>query len=320
VVPQPTTSTVIVEATGSVSVRNRVQLVPEVSGRIIAVSPALRAGGEFAAGEQLLAVDPAEFQLVLDQANADLAVARSRLQLAEAEADAARANYALLRPGKPVPPLVAKVPQINQGRAEVAAAEARVAVAALELSRTIFSLPFDGRISSSTAEVGQVLKDGQPFGEAFSMSALQIDVPVTQDDLARLAPAIGRSAIVSANGVERTAIVERVSAELDERTRFAKVFLTFEGSADLAPGTFVEVSLTGPELTNTFVLPGSAEQMNGRFWVADEGQLRRVSPQILARTPEGLLVDAFDAGDGVVVGAVPGGREGLAVRTARPDA
>ena len=78
--------------------------------------------------------------------------------------------------------------------------------------------------------------------------------------------------------------------------------------------------MTGPELTNTFVLPGSAEQMNGRFWVADEGQLRRVSPQILARTPEGLLVDAFDAGDGVVVGAVPGGREGLAVRTAGPDA
>jgi len=320
VVPELRSAPVIVEATGSVTVRNRVQLVPEISGRVVAVSTALRAGGAFTAGAELLRIDASEFQLAVDQARADLAVARSQLRLAQAEAEAARSNYALLRPGQPVPPLAAKVPQIEQRTAEVAAAEARLAMAELELSRTVFSLPFDGRITSSTAEVGQVLKDGQSFGEAFSVAALEVAVPVTQEDLDRLAPAIGRTAIVNADGVERTAVVERVSAELDQRTRFAKLFLTFAQAAELAPGTFVHVTLQGPERANTFVLPAAAEQMNGKFWVADEGQLRRVSPQVIARTDQGVLVEAFDTGDGVVVGAVPGARDGLAVRTVTPDA
>ena len=304
-----------VRATGSVTVRNRVQLVPEVDGRVVAVSAALRAGGSFAAGEELLRVEDSDFRLALKQAQADLSIATSKLRLKTAEGDAARANYALINPGKAVPPLVAKTPQIDQARAEVAAAEARVAMAELELSRTRFSLPFAGRITSTTAEVGQVLSANQSFGQAFALDALEITVPMAQDELAQLSEPIGRTATVTAGDVNVEAIVERVSAELDERTRFAKVFLTFTADTSLAPGTFVDVLLRGPELPSTFMLPASAEQTGGRLWVVDAGHLREVSPQIIDRTEQGLLVTAFDAADGVVLGPVPSAREGLAVRT-----
>ena len=318
--PEPTTAQVSVEATGSVAVRNRVGLVPEVSGRVVSVSPALRAGGSFAAGDELLRIDPSEFQLALDQAKADLSVARSKLRLQQAESEAARINYGLVHPDKPVPALVAKIPQVEQRQAEVAAAEARVAIATLQLERTRFSLPFAGKITTTTAEVGQVLNDGQPFGQAFALEALEVAVPIAQDDLARLTPVVGRSAVVSAGDVEVTATVERVSAELDERTRFAKVFLSFDAAAELPPGTFVSVTLQGPAQADTFVLPEAAEQMNGSFWVADEGELRDVKPRLIGRSQQGLIVEAFDAGDGVVLGAVPGARDGLAVRTAAPGA
>jgi RND family efflux transporter MFP subunit len=315
-VPQLTTSKVTVNGTGSVVVRNRVGLVPEVSGRVVSLSPALRAGGSFAAGEELLRVDSSELRLALDQAAAQVAVARSKLRLQEAEAEAARINYGLVHPGKRVPALVAKVPQLDRSKAELAAAEASAAMAALELSRTRFSLPFAGKITSSTAEVGQMLSKGQVFGQAFSLQALEVAVPIAQDDLARLTPAVGRKATVTAGGVELSATVERVSAELDERTRFAKVYLTAADMAQLPPGTFVSVTLDGPEVANTFVLPEAAEQMNGAVWVVDNGELRKVQPQVVGRSVGGLIVEAFDAGEGIVLGSVPGGRDGLAVRTA----
>ncbi len=304
-----------VRATGSVTVRNRVQLVAEVDGRVVAVSPALRAGGSFAAGEELLRIDDSDFRLALKQAQANLSITTSQLRLKTAEGDAARANYALINPGKAVPPLVAKTPQIDQARAEVAAAEARVAMAELELSRTRFSLPFDGRITNTTAEVGQVLGANQSFGQAFALDALEITVPMAQDELAQLSEPVGRTATVTAGEVRVEAVVERVSAELDERTRFARVFLTFTADNSLAPGTFVDVLLRGPELPRTFMLPASAEQTGGRLWIVEEGRLREISPRIIDRTEQGLLVAAFDAADGVVLGPVPSAREGLAVRT-----
>lgn len=315
--PQAATTVLRVRATGSVDVRNYVSLTPQVGGRVVSLAPGLRAGGAFAAGEELLVIDRRDFQLAHEQAQADVASAAADLQLRQAESDAAIANYALLQPGAEVPPLVAKAPQIAQARARLAAAEARAGIAALELDRTAFALPFAGRVQASTAEVGQVLGRGQPFGQVFALDAVEVVVPVPPDDLARLAGAVGRSATVRSGRIELAARVARVSPALDQRSRFATLYLTFENPAEaLSPGTFVDVAVDGPAVPNTFVLPTAAEQVGGAVWVVVGGALRRVQPTELARIDAGWLVAAFDAADGVVLGAVPGARPGLPVRPA----
>ena len=316
VVPRVVSTVVEVEATGTIDARSHVALTPQVGGRIVAVSEALRAGGEFAAGEILLTIDPRDFELGLEQARADVASAQADLRLRLAESDAARANYAILHPGQRVPPLVARLPQIAQARARVESARARLAVADLDFTRTRFSLPFAGKVTETTAEVGQMLTRNQPFGQAFAFDALEGVAPVAQDELARLEPAVGRSATVRAPGMRLEATVERVSAELDARTRFAKLYLGLPVDARIAPGTFVDVTVHGPEVDDTFLLPDAAEQAGGHVWRVVDGQLRRQDVTVLGRSPEGLVVRAFDPGDGVVIGAAPGGRDGLAVRVA----
>ena len=315
IMPTAASSAVRVETTGTINVRSYVGLMPEVSGRIVDVSPALRTGGSFAANETLLRVDRRDFELAVEQARAEVASARSQLLLMQAEGDAARANYALLHPGEPVPPLVARVPQIAQGRAQVQGAEARAAIANLDLARTVFSLPFAGKITDATAEVGQMLSRGQAFGQAFSFDGLEASVPIAQDDLARLQPVEGRTATVIAGDLQLQAVVERVSAELDERTRFAKLFLTFSTSPDVAPGTFVDVVVDGPQVSSTFVLPEAAEQ-GGYVWLVQDGKLARHEPTVIGQSATGLVVEAFPPGEGIVVGPVPGAFDGLDVRPA----
>ena len=137
--PAPMAKDVVVEATGTINVRNYIELVPEVSGRIVDLSRALRAGGSFAAGEVLIGIDDRDFRLALDQANAEVAGATSNLLLQQTEGEVASSNYALLHPGEPVPALVAKEPQIGQAQAQLLAAEARASAAQLDLSRTQMS-------------------------------------------------------------------------------------------------------------------------------------------------------------------------------------
>lgn len=312
--PLASPTTIQVDATGTVNVRNYVALTPQVGGRVVSISPALRAGGTFAADEQLLIIDRRDFELALDQARADIAAAQSTLMLQRAESDAARANYALLHPNEDVPPLVARIPQIAQARAQLSAARARSEIAALNLKRTSFSLPFDGRVTESTAEVGQVLLAGQSFGRAFAFDALEVVVPIAADELERIEPAIGRSATVHADSDSIEATVERVSAELDERTRFAELYLRFgPETSPPPPGTFVDVVVDGPAVERTFVLPPAAEQINRSVWVVAQGVLEPVVPRTLGNTAQGWVVGAFDYKDGVVLGAVPGAEAGLPV-------
>ena len=315
--PKPAATVLRVRATGSVAVRNYVSLTPQVGGRVVSLAPGLRAGGAFRAGEELLVIDRRDFQLAYEQAQAEVATAAADLQLRQAESDAAIANYALLQPGTEAPPLVAKAPQIAQATARLAAAEARADIAALELERTAFALPFAGRVQTSTAEVGQVLSRGQPFGQVFALDAVEVVVPVPPDDLARLAGAVGRAATVESATQRLAARVARVSPALDQRSRFATLYLTFDNADQaLPPGTFVDVAVDGPAVPNTFVLPAAAEQVGGTVWAVAGGTLRRVQPTELARIDAGWLVAAFDAADGVVLGAVPGAREGLPVQLA----
>lgn len=304
-----------VAATGSVDVRNRVALTPQVTGRVVSISPSLVVGGTFKAGEQLLLIDPRDFQLAAEAAEADVATAEADLKLEQARSDAARANYDLLHPDEEVPALVARVPQIAQAEARLAAARARQRVAALDLGRTAFSLPFDGTVTRTSAEVGQLLTRGQSFGEVFAEDAIEVVAPVSSDNLKRLDPAVGRRAQI--RGPYRTfdAVVEKVSAELDSRTRFATLYLKVTGEPPV-PGTFVDVEIDGPVFDDTFLLPDSAEQANDRVWIVANGELRAVSTPSLGRTADGWITQAFDPEDGVVLGAVPGATEGQTVQIA----
>ena len=307
----------IVAATGSVDVRNRVALTPQVTGRVVSISPSLRVGGTFAAGEQLLVIDPRDFQLAFEAAEADVATAESDLKLEQARSDAARANYDLLHPGEEVPALVARVPQIAQAEARLAAARARQRVAALDLERTVFSLPFAGTVTRTSAEVGQLLSRGQSFGEVFADDAIEVVAPISADNLKRLSPAVGRRARISDPYRTFDAVVEKVSAELDSRTRFATLYLKVTGEPPV-PGTFVTVEIDGPVFADTFLLPDAAEQANDRVWIVADGELRAVSTPTFGRTADGWITQAFDPEDGIVLGAVPGAQEGQAVQIADP--
>ena len=111
-----------VRGTGSVVLRNSIDLVLQLSGRVVWVSETFRKGGSFEAGQNLLRIDPKDFELAVAQAEADLLAAESNYLLVKAESEAAIANYAILHGEKDVPPLVAKTPQVEQAKAQIAAA------------------------------------------------------------------------------------------------------------------------------------------------------------------------------------------------------
>jgi RND family efflux transporter MFP subunit len=308
-----------VSSTGSVAVRSYVTLTSQVSGRVIATSESLRNGGRFSAGETLVTLEQRDFTLALAQVQADVTSAQASLQLSQAEASVDITSYQRLNPGKEVPPLIAKEPQITRAKAQLQAAIARRDIAQVNLERSVYSLPFSGRVVESSADEGQILNAGQSFGRVYALDAIEIVISLAPQELAKIAPAENRVAMITADGITFEGRIDRVAAERDPRTRFSQVFLTPINSQSLTPGTFVSVKLSGPTIENTFMVPESALQVGQTFWIVKDGTITEVSANILGRSNGQYLVEAFEYSEGIITGSVPGARDGLAVRLAEAD-
>ena len=318
--PVRTSRELTLTETGVVRTRAPVTISPQVSGKIVSVETAMAAGGSFRAGEVLFRIDPTDLQLVLQRAEADLATALSDFELAEAEAETAEREWAMINPGEPVPDLVARKPQIAQARASIASAESAVADAKVNLSRTHFSLPFEGRIPKSSIEMGQTVSAGQSYGEAYALANVEVRLAVDPADLVRLGDtAIGRRAMVrSASSDQATAAeIVRVDAELDPQTRLVGVYLKFSEPGALLPGTFVDATISGRVVEDVFVLPDQSVDRSGQIWTVADGSLKLQNLTVLQRQAEGVVVNAFNSGDGVVLSVPPSPHTGMKVRV--PD-
>jgi RND family efflux transporter MFP subunit len=310
---------VSITETGVIRARNSIALSPQVSGRVIEVSPNLASGGSFEAGDTLFRIDPADYLAAVEQMRAEVARVEADLQVEMAEAQVAKDEWNLIHPGEPIPDLVARAPQISQRKAAVQSAKANLADAELQLTRVAFSLPFDGRITSTTIEIGQFLNFGQSYGNAYALGSIEISAPINADVMAALNPIVGRSAQVrQPSSSFRTspsyrARIIRADAELDTDTRLAGVALVFEEPVPLLPGAFVEVEILGPIIPNAHLIPERAISENRQIWIVENGALRPRQARFFSSQDGKVVTMPFDYGDGIVTSPLIDPAEGMSV-------
>ncbi len=305
--PRPTEQALTLRLTGSVVLKERATVVSEVVGRVVWVSPRFEPGGTIEANEVFIRIDPEEYELRAEAARLDVALLEQDVRDMEVRnEDTARTAL-----------------KLEKARVELRLAE-------LQVRRTNISLPFDVRVIASSVEVGELAGPAEKVGKAavlgrvFRPESIRVAVPIEQQDLGHLAPVVGRTAEVRTSTGTFSAHVVGVSSVVAAKSRLASIFLDF--SDDLTPDTlplphtFAEIVIAGPELEGVYVLPESAAQSNDRVWIVRDDALISVEPRTLGRIDRGWVVEAFDAGDGVVLGTLPGAREGLAVTIATPQA
>jgi len=324
---------IVVEGHGEVVPRVAVDVVPQVSGRVVEVHPSLVAGGFFRAGEALVVIDPRDYELALERAQATVARAQVSLQREQAEAVVAREEWDELHPGEEAPGLVVREPQIRQAEAELAAAEADLAAARLNLERTHVSLPFDGVVVSESVDVGQFVGSPNRLATVYGTDVVDVRVPLDSRELAWFdIPSRnggdGPRAEVSADfgGARSTweGRVTRMEAQVDQSSRMVHVVVevddpydSSEGHPALLPGTFVDVRIFGRTLEDVVPIPRYAVRDGGQVWVFDDGRLSVRQVRTLRSDRQQTLVsEGLAAGDLVIVSSLDAVTDGMVVRNA----
>lgn len=327
-----------VASQGTVEPLRAVTLASQVPGRIVNTHAALRAGGFFAAGDVLVELDPAEFQLAVVQQEAAVARADLRLLQERAEAAAAVRAWRDLEGEQPPDPLVAREPQVRDAEASLAAAKAQLERARLDLARTRLSLPFAGRVRSADADVGQTVLPGQALAEIHDLAFAEVRLPIPITELAFVdLPLADVAAEDAGTPVELRAdfagqhltwqaTIHRTEAEIDRRTRqltaVARVAAPYGAPPPLTVGMFVTATIIGRTFHDVVTLPRAALQGEDVIWVVDaEQKLVRRPVEVLRReTDRVLLRGGVAAGERVCISALEAPSTGTAVTIAEDAA
>ncbi len=323
---------------GTVQPLQEIDLVPQVTGKVVFVSPDLVNGGAFHQGDILLRIDPDDYQLAATSARAKVKETESRLQLAEEEAAAARLEWRTYQadsssPDKNPPPLVAKEPQLAAAKAELEAVRADLQKALLDLERTELKAPFDGRVSQESLDIGQYVLAGKALATLYSTEAVEIMLPLEDDavfwfNVPGFSPGDlpGSRAEIRARiaGLERTwpGTVVRSEGKLDERTRMINVVIRaqrpYAKRPPLAVGLFVTVDIKGRTLPNAAVIPRSALHEDNIVWVADRNNRLHFQKVEVARAQGNQVIvkAGLKNGQKVVITALKAVTDGMTVRVA----
>ncbi len=318
---------VLVSGTGTVQARREVSVIPQVSGKVVEISPDLVGGGFFRKGAPLFTIEPADYRLAVDRAHANLAQAEVNLATMQSQAEVARLEWQRLGLGgreKPNP-LVLYEPQMKSAEAAVASARATLEQARLS------------RVSSEQVEFGQYLRAGTTAAMLTGTDRAEVVVPLSVEDLASLSvpgPRSGRhgskATVRFSNGadtVEWLGRVDRTLSEVDPLGRMVRVVVMVDDpySLDdeyagarlpLQVGMFVDVELAGETLKGIWALPSKALRDGSTVWVADAENLLRIAAVTVVRREKDqvLLSGGLADGDRVVLTYVSGATDGTKLR------
>ncbi len=314
-------------ASGLVKARADVNIVPEISGRVVSVNDNVFVGGTFEAGELLFQIEPTDYQLEVKRLQALVAQAQTAYNIEEAESNLALAEWQQINGDKKPPYLVARKPQMEEALATLQSAQAQLDNALLDLERTVFSLPFRGRIMDSNISIGQYVSMGQSYGRSYELEELEIQSSISPMKLSWLlradAPQIKikthyKGQIQSYNG-----FLKRNASELETSTRMAQIAIGFsentylnkQASETLLPGIFAQLDITGPAIANILRIPSNALQKDGRLWLieGDDNRLRSILPEIIHNDGEFVLVNAFQDTALIALGQISGITDGSQV-------
>lgn len=318
-----------VRAQGEVRPKQEINLTTQVGGKITAVASQFVEGGTFSEGDVLVKIEDADYRLAVTRARARVASARQSLEIEKAEAELAAQDYeelSGLEGGDEAPSaLTLRRPQLARAEADYSAALADLQDAELALSRTALKAPFEGRVRTIAANVGQFVGAGSQLGRIFSTNVALIRLPLTDEDLARLSlplafndpvngPPVELSAVVAGKPRNWQGRVARVDAAVDASTRqisaIVEVANPYGAGADegfpLAVGLFVDASIEGPLLQRATVIPRIALQGDGTVYTLDDENRLVLTPvQVAATTGAGVVViGGLEEGQRLVVSRV----------------
>jgi len=326
------------EYTGRFDAVETVEVRARVSGYLKEVH--FKDGQEVKQGDLLFVIDPRPFERALEQAQAELLQATTKVE--NANLDVARGKPLVERRIISEKSFDDRESLVREARAAVKVAEAKVKTAELELSFTRIVSPITGRISRTQVTAGNWVSAGGAANATLlttivSQDPIYVYFDVSENNFIKYkrlaergvgsgAAEVGAPvevALPDEQGFPHTGRLDFVDNRLDQGTGTLRARAVMANTAGLfSPGLFARVRVTGTAPYVATLLPDEAigtDQTNKYVLVVGEGGTVARRNVVLGPRAEGMRVvrEGVGAGDWVVIKGLQRARPGQKVTPKR---
>ena len=296
------------EYSGRFAAVDNVEIRARVSGYMTDIS--FKPGQVVQKGDLLFRIDPRPFEASLAAANADLESAKAGAENASAEYQRGKRLLATDAISKEV--VDDRLRAIRQAEAQVAAAQARVDQAKLNLEFTEVRSPITGRISDDFVSEGNLIVGGAQGGTLLttvvSTDPIHFEFTASEADYLKYLRLDRDGSRTSGRNTEhpvRVRLMDEDSFDHHGKLNFVDNQLdystgTMRGTATLAnpdgllaPGMFGRLQLIGSGEYEAVLIPDSAvqtDQSEKFVWVTDKDETAQRRPVKLGPLVDGLRV------------------------------
>ncbi|MDL2400725.1 efflux RND transporter periplasmic adaptor subunit [Rhizobium mayense] len=320
------------EFSGRLEAIDRVEVRPRVSGAIQSVH--FREGALVKQGDLLVTIDPAPYEAAVAQAQAEVAAADAKLNLAKVEVDRGQR----LSDNKTISQsdMDTRASNYTEAAANLKAAQAALRTAQLNLDYTQVRAPIAGRVGKIEVTVGNLVAAGSaspalttlvsvdPIYASFNASEQTVtealaQLPVTDG----AAPPVERIPVqigtTSDDGTPIKGKLQLIDNEVDAASGTIAVRAVFDNQGGrLIPGQFVRVRMGQPKAENRIVISDRAvgTDQDKKFVFVVDGENKVNYRQVqLGSLVDGqrVIENGLEVGEKIVVNGLQRIRPGAVV-------
>ena len=320
------TRDIAVSAYGSVVPSRKVVIKPQVSGQVKHQNENMVVGGQFYEGDELIRIDPQDYELALAAVRSDLERARFEREVESGRQVIAQREWDELQSGLDIEEvnrsLVLREPHLRRAEAMMEKAINDIEEAELQLSRTVIRAPFNARVVEESVEVGQLVGPNSTICELVGTDEYWIQVSVPFSELKWIQfpqenlPGAEVEVVLDAGEGEIATWegrVVRLLSDLDDVGRMARVVVAVQDplglereKSDELPlllGSYVEVRVDAGDLEDVITVPRDALREGDQVWVVGPDNLLRIlQTEVLWSEKDTVIIsNSLEKGDELIV-------------------
>lgn len=258
-------------------------------GRIVTLHPAIINRGPFKEGDILVEIDGSAERAQVQQSLASIAASEARLELATTQLERAEKLHA--RNAAAQSTVEALLGQRDELLANIQGLRAQLSSAEIALENKVVRAPFDGKVQTKEAEIGNVVAGGAQIAQIYTDDKLEVSVAIRESD-AVLIPGL-----FTGNHAPATVLIDfagepevwsgkivRIDPALDPQTRTLTAVVALgarrasetsfaAGAPPALINTFAKVVIKGMEPESTYAIPSTAIRSGDRVWILRDGRL-----------------------------------------------
>ena len=322
---------------GSVIPDKTLTLSPQISGMVLAINESLEPGGFVSKNEELIQIDPRDYQLAVVQQESAVAKSEFNLKVELGRKAVAEREWSLLEESIEKSPLGEELARreahITEKIAALEAAKSKLKMAQINLKRATLTAPFDSFIKSCSLEIGALVISGSPIASLIGSDRVFVEASVPISFLNEIEKNAKVKIILNKNNTSttiRNGHVHRILPEVDSAGRMGQILVSLNDPFSLKDSSndpiylnsYVRIEIEGLPYKKLLKIQRKHVREDNKIWVMNSQKLlsyRTITPII--NLEEYLFGKCLlKEGDVIITSNLPAPLPGMALRTKKGDA